>query len=71
MTTINSDNEHESSRAGQTSSSSSVPDNSYGEHHNNGQNENGYSIDTNDSQHITSSQTGYSQVVGVVVLVQK
>jgi hypothetical protein len=65
MTTINSDNEHESSRAGQTSSSSSlVPDNSYGEHHNNGQSENGYSIDTNDSQHITSSQTGYSQVSG-------
>jgi hypothetical protein len=64
MTTINSENEHDSSHAGQTSSSSPAPDSGYAEHHNNGQGENGYSIDTNDSQHISSSQTGYSQGSG-------
>ena len=61
MTTINSDNNgHEQSHANQTPASG----NGYGEHHNNGESENGYNIDTNDSQHITSSQTGYSQGSG-------
>jgi hypothetical protein len=63
MTTITSNNEYDSSRAGQISSSP-APDSGYAEHHNNGQGENGYSIDTNDSQHINLSQTGYSQGSG-------
>jgi hypothetical protein len=63
MTTINSNNEHDSSRAGQISSSP-APDSGYAEHQNNGQGENGYNIDTNDSQNMNSSQTGYSQGSG-------
>jgi hypothetical protein len=62
---MNSDNnEHEQFHASQASSSLPAPDNGYGEHHNNGDSGNGYSIDANDSQHITSSQTGYSQGSG-------
>lgn len=57
MTTINSENEHDSSRAGQTSSSSAPPNSGHVEHQNNGQEENGYNIDINDNQ-----QTGSSQV---------
>jgi len=63
MTTINSDNEYDPSRAGHTSSSP-APDSGYAEHHNNGQGENGYNIDTNDSQSMNLSQTGYSQSSG-------
>jgi len=63
MTTIHSDNEYDPSRAGHTSSSP-APDSGYADHQNNGQGENGYSIDTNDSQHLNSSQTGYSQGSG-------
>jgi hypothetical protein len=64
MTTIHSDNEYELSRTGQISSSSPAPDSGYADHQNNGQGENGYSIDPNDSQHLNSSQTGYSQGSG-------
>jgi hypothetical protein len=63
MTTINSDNEYDLSRADQTSPSP-APDSGYADHQNNGQGENGYSIDTNDIQHLNSSQTGYSQGSG-------
>ncbi|CAF4859850.1 unnamed protein product, partial [Rotaria magnacalcarata] len=36
----------------------------YIEHTNNGQGENGYSVDINDSQNVNLSQTGYSQGSG-------
>jgi hypothetical protein len=63
MTTITSDNEYDPSRAGHTSSSPPL-DSGYAEHQNNGQGENGYNIDGNDSQNINLSQTGYSQGSG-------
>jgi hypothetical protein len=63
MTTTNSNNEYDSSRTGQISSSP-TPDSGYAEHQNNGQNENGYNLDTNDSQNMNSSQRGYSQGSG-------
>ena len=60
---MTTDNEYDSSRAGETSSSP-APDSGYAEHQNNGQSENGYHMDGNDSQNINSSQTGYSQGSG-------
>lgn len=63
MTTINSNNEFDSSEAGQISSSP-APHSGYNEHQNNGQSENSYNISTNDSQNINLSQTGYSQGSG-------
>jgi hypothetical protein len=63
MTTLNPDSEYDSSRIGQTSLSP-APDSGYAEHQNNGQGENGYNIDTNDSQSMNLSQTGYSQGSG-------
>ncbi|CAF1150533.1 unnamed protein product [Adineta steineri] len=66
MTTLNSDNEYDLSHTGQTSSSSPGPDSGYAEHQNNGQTENGYSIDTNDSQTMNSSQTGSGSGTGTL-----
>ncbi len=63
MTTITSDNEYGLPHAGQTSPSP-APDIGYADHQNNGQGENGYNIDGNDSQNMNSSQTGYSQGSG-------
>ncbi|CAF0792903.1 unnamed protein product [Rotaria sp. Silwood1] len=64
MTTRNLDNEYDSSRIGQLSSSSPTRDSGYNEHTNHGQVENGYTIDIHDSQNINLSQTGYSQGSG-------
>lgn len=64
MTTLTSENEYDSSRAGQTSSSSPAPDSGYAEHQNNGRGENGYSVDPSDSQTMNSSQAGYSHGSG-------
>ncbi|UJR26290.1 hypothetical protein I4U23_007628 [Adineta vaga] len=64
MTTLNSENEYDSSGTGQTKSLSSAPDSGYAEHQNNGQGENGYNIDMNDNHNMNSFQTGYSQDSG-------
>lgn len=58
------ENEYDSSHIGQITSLS-ARDSGYADHTNNGQNENGYGIDINDSQHTNNlSQTGYSQGSG-------
>ncbi|CAF4557275.1 unnamed protein product [Rotaria socialis] len=64
MTTRHSDNDFDTSRIGQISSASPARDSGYIEHTNNGQGENGYSVDINDSQNVNLSQTGYSQGSG-------
>ncbi|CAF1087762.1 unnamed protein product [Adineta ricciae] len=59
MTTLNSENEYDSSRSGQTTSGAAT-DSGYAGYQYNGQGENGHNVGLSDGQTMNTSQTGYS-----------